>query len=349
LIGRTAGLLLGIALAGPALAQDDDGCPSVEPLLMDAEKDTVSFYLAGAQTALVEAERRFGCQSVTPRTLARYWQAQAMIWYLQDRTIDSDRALIAGKRADPDFFNTDFGEELQARWEQTDIPMLAVDEKPVEIKLRGDRRGDRLRVDTRLVEDREVDPGLHLVQLERDGAVVYGKVVDATSGTTVELSVRDDAFGAPTVPLPPTGGTPQVPGLTGLSAPLSLKSTGVADAEGGRVPFHTTVVPLSMVAPGGVDLYAQRRRNARLQGVAVGLTGVGAWASYLFLWDLGVGDNLDDGVARLGLLNGVAMVSTGVVWESILLAKRRSNRKRTVAVANQALGVSPDASADSTP
>ncbi len=331
----------------PAHAADDEDCPPVAPLLMDAERDTVSFYLADAQAALVQAGERFGCQSVTPRELARYWQAQAMIWYLQDRAVDSDRALIAGKRADPDHYNTDFGEELQARWEQTEIPMLAVDEKPVDLKLRGARRSDAVLVDTRPTTERSVDPGLHLVQIERDGAVVYGKVVDATGGS-LELSVRAGAAVGPAVVGPSAGPSAGVPGLSDLSAPLSLTATRVKDADGGRVTFHKAVVPLSMTVAGGVDLYAQRRRNARLQGLAIGTAGVGTWVSYLFAWDLSVGENLDDGAAGAGLLTGLSIVGTGLVWEGVLLAKRRANRKRTVAAANRALGVTPDATADGT-
>ena len=339
--------MLGVLFAAPTLAAED--CPPVAPLLMDAERDTIAFYLSDAQAALAEAGERFGCQAVTPRELARYWQAQAMIWYLQDRVVDSDRALIAGKRADPDFYNTDFGDDLQARWDQTDIPMLAVDEKPVELKLRGDRRGDVLLVDTRENGARAVDPGLHLVQLKRGEDVVYGKGVDANAGASLELSVRGGAAETPAVVGPSPSGPVQVPGLTGISGPLSLKLAGVADKDGERVRFHQAVVPLSMTVPGGIDLYAQRRRNARLQGVALGAAGVGTWMSYLFAWDLSVGDNLEDGAAGLGLLTGLGLVGTGVVWEGVLLGKRRANRKRTIAAANQALGAGPDGTADGTP
>ncbi|MEZ4321570.1 MAG: hypothetical protein R3F61_29120 [Myxococcota bacterium] len=301
-------------------------CPPLEPKLDDAQRDTLSFFLSDAQASLASAETSFGCASVEPAVLARYWLIQAMIWHLQEQEGRADAALAAAKVADGNTFVSDLGDELRALWESAEVPVA----ETVRVRVRGMKKSDGLRVDTREMPEVVVVPGLHLVQVVRDGTVVFGRVADVPAAG-MELVLAE-------------GPEPETPAVTGsialpaVAGPLQMKGSRVLDGAGSKVSFNDAVLPLSIVSAGGVDSWAERRRNGRLQRVALGTTAVGGWVTYLFSWDLLVGENLPPGRAAGLAAGGLAVAGTGLVWESVLLAKRRANRKRTVELANLALG-----------
>ncbi|MCB9679650.1 MAG: hypothetical protein H6737_31375 [Alphaproteobacteria bacterium] len=307
------------------LAHAEEPCPPLDPLLNDAQRDALSFFLADAQATLTAADRSFGCAEVSPPSLARYWQIQAMIWHLQEREGDAERAMGAAKLADGEVFDDELGAEVRGLWEAAGVPVG----ETVRVRLRGTRRGDVLKVDTRQMPEAVVVPGFHLVQVVRDGAVVFGSVADVPAGG-LDLVVSADA----PAPAPASSTAFALPGVT---APLTSKGARVLDATGARVSFGQAVLPASLLAEGGFESWSQRRRNARLQGVAIGTTAFGTWVSYLYAWDLSVGKNLPSSRSSALLGTGVAIAGSGLVWEAILLAKRRASRRRTVDLANRAL------------
>ena len=309
-----------------SIAHAEESCPAVEPALQTAEKDALSFFLADAQNALTEAADGFGCRVVEPALLARYWLAQAMVWHLQEREDEAQAALGAAKVAEGSVFTEDLGDELRGLWEAAPIPRA----ETVRVKIRGLARGDGVRIDTIDMPEPVVVPGFHLIQVVRDGEVVFGRVAEVPpSGLEMVMDVR-----APT-PAPKADVPMNLPAVAG---PLTVQGGSVRDAQGSPLDYHLDVVPLSMVASGGPPHWSTRRRNGRLQAVALGTAAVGTWTTYLFTWDLAVGQNLPSGQAAGLAGTGLAIAGTGLVWEAVLLAKRRKHRKRTVELANTTLG-----------
>lgn len=308
------------SLVGLAAAQET--CPDALAAIGSAERDAVSFFLADAQTSLTEAAAGFACARVEKPVLARYWLAQGMVWHLQER----DEAVVmsvlaAARRVAPDVFTESLGDELRVLWTVAETD----DATPVEVRLRGLKRGDRVLVDGNLNETSLVTVGPHLIQVIRGNQVVYGRLADVPV-EGIRLVVEAGTGGPAAAPV----------GLPELGAPLEWKG-GVRDSAGERLSFHEAVVPWSLTLDEGRTLYQRRRRNGRLQGVALATTAVGGWVSYLYAWDLSVGKNQPPATARALLGTGLVLATGGLVWEGTLLARRRGIRKATMGVANQAL------------
>lgn len=301
-------------------------CPSPDAAIARAEEDALAYFVADADAALHEASSAFGCASTSTETLTRYWLAKAMVWELMgdDR---SSRALAAAKALEPEQFTEELGADLEAKWKAIDPASVA---PAVDVRIRGLARNDVVLVDTRPVDPPRLPLGLHLVQVVRGEEVLLGRILEATADNDVSLSLKES---------PPSGPSAPLNLQLSFQGPLSLDRHVLA-ADGKKLDFQLDVLPVAMLTNGGREAYTSRRRNTRLQAVAVGLGVLGGYTAYVAghktLTD--ADDNVEWGLATL---TTGAVSLTGITWELVLRNKRRALKRQAVDSANTVLGSLP--------
>lgn len=297
-------------------------CPDPEPLIRNAEEDAVAYFLADAEAELALAADSFACMAPTPTLVARFFLAQAMIWSLQEDA-RSTEALHRAKQLAPDYFTESLGAEMRERWQALEVESLA---PTISIEVRGRKKTDVLVIDGSEVtgDPPATTPGLHLVQLQRKDAVVYGRIVEARSGEPLALNL---AAAGPKPAAATTGFQPHV------AVPIALR--GLKSADGTRVSMVRDVVTLASLSPEGRQFAQERRRNTVYQGIALGSLAAGSFMAYHGVWDLAVGHHRAEVEDNFLVVNGVAMAVGGLTWELILKARRRQLKKRLVDQANQ--------------
>ncbi|MCA9566531.1 MAG: hypothetical protein KC656_01770 [Myxococcales bacterium] len=312
-----------LALVGTARAE----CRPVEPDIRRAEEDAVAYFVADAEASLEFAATGMACSTIDRATLVRFWLAKAMVWQLagDDR---ATRALAAAKALDDTQFTDALGEELRKAWAATDPASLA---PALELRIRGLKRGDQVLVDTEPVDPPTLPPGLHLVQVVRDGTVVMGRVVTAEEDSRLSIAIESTGTASTSV-------VAEGPALDyTLPLPLELRGASVRDAEGRRLDFHTEVLPASLILEPGRDAWSARRTNTRHQGLAVGLGVLAGYASYLAGYKM-ISDSGASAGWTAGALGAGALTATGATWELLLARKRRMLKATTVETANAVLG-----------
>lgn len=298
-------------------------CPDPEPLIRNAEDDAVAYFLTDAEAALASAADSFACSTPSPTVVARFFLARAMIWSLQEDEREIE-ALHRAKQLAPTYYTESLGAEMKARWEAVEVEEIA---PTIPIEIRGRKRADVLVIDGSEVtsDPPATTPGLHLVQLQRKEEVVYGRVVEATAGATLELSLARVTPTEPTAT--PSGFEPHVA--------LPIAFPGLKSADGTKVAMVRDVVVLASMSEQGRQLAQRRRRNTAYQAIALGSLTTGPYLAYHGIWDLSVGRHRDPQNNTFLVANGVAMTVGGAVWELALKAHRRKLKRRLVEEANR--------------
>lgn len=315
-------LFVGIARA--------DDCPPVEPTIRRAEEDALSYFLADAELALDEAAVGFGCQPTNRATLVRYWLAKAMVWQLADDPRLPD-ALAAARALDGNQFTNDLGGELKSLWAETDPAPLS---PALPLKIRGLKRTDRVLVDVEAVDPPSTPPGLHLVQVERDGTIVFGRIVAADAGATLTLSLTEATAR-------PSDATDSNTGATGggldytVPLPMQIQGGRILDAADARVDFAYQVVPAALTSMDGRETLRRRRRNARSQVLTVGAGLLAGYLTYLAGYRWTTSDQ--GGAWGFATLSGGGLTAAAVTYELVLTKKRAATRRDLVGYANRAL------------
>ena len=298
-------------------------CPDPTPLVRNAEEDAVGYFLADAESSLAEAAASFGCTQPAPSLVARFFLVRAMIWKLQDdpRSVE---ALHRAKQLDPTYFTEALGDEMKKAWEAVEVEAIA---PTIQVSLRGAKKADVLWIDGTEVPAAATNPGIHLIQVKRNGTVVYGRIVDAPAGDPLELDLNATA---------PT--SVRTPG-TGFQAHFKgpILAQGLRDADGNRLAMVRDVVTVASLTPEGRVLAMRRRRNTVKQAFALGALTVGPYLAYQGLWDSSVGKNNAGEVNGLLVLSGLGLSVTGLTWEILLKAKRHQLKRQLIEQANLVL------------
>jgi len=312
-------------------------CPEVDAKLAAAESDLVSYFLADAQRALGEVVEGLGCgEPVSAEHLARYWQAQAMIWDFQEDP-RADSAFVASKRRGTDFFNADYGAKSRAKWEAVELV-----ETPLNpVVVRGMASDDRVWVDGVEQSEPVAAPGLHLIQVGPELAR-FSRAVDMP--LTGELVVSIPLAASPPEPVPvPLPAAPAPSAADGFVPPYQGVGRLVADSEGRAMSWRKDIYPLARTQSSGREAIRKARLNTVAQVGSLTVAGAGAYATYLFGWELTTGRSADsDGITTALLLSSVVAIS-GASGRMRLARTRKKQRAAIRDAASQAalLGGSP--------
>ncbi len=307
-------LLLGVVGARAA-------CPSVELHLERAQEDTLAYFLADAEASMEQAVAGMGCSTIDRATLVRFWLVRATLWSFSEDP-RAEEALAAAKALDPEFFIDDLGPELRAAWERTDPAPLA---PSTPIQIRGLRKGDAVWVDLEEVDPPTSPPGLHLVQVLRNGTPIGARVVRADPEDVVQINL----LGPGGSKVGDHGGRLDYT----LAVPLELRGRKVVDGAGETLDYRLDVLPAVLLVEEGRSVWLRRRRAGRRQWVAAGLTALCGYGTYLAGYRLTTGG--DPGVAILAGGLGVA-TSVAFTWEIRLARERRLLKRRAVELAEAA-------------
>lgn len=299
-------------------------CPDPTPLIRNAEEDAVSYFLADAESALAEAAGSFSCTQPSPTVVARFFLVRAMIWKLQEDP-RSEEALHRAKQLDGAYFTASLGDEMKKAWEAVQVESIA---PTIAVNLRGAKKNDTLWIDgTSLdAEGAATTPGIHLIQVQRNGSVVYGRIVDAPAGGPLELDL--------------SAGSPSTGGYAGsfqahFRGPILAK--GLRDADGNRLSMVRDVVSVASLTPEGRELAARRRRNTVQQVIALSAVTLGPYLAYQGLWDNTIGKNNEPGFNNGLLLSGIGLTAGGLTWEIVLKVKRHRIKQQLIEQADQVL------------
>lgn len=214
-------LLASLALAAP--------CPGPSAALDTATTAVVEGRIDDARAALADAESTFGCGLATPTQLGRFWATEGALLLLDGQEDLAAVAFASARRVDPAVSAAAFG--------------------PAAESALGGARGPggeghlalRPHVDSALLDGALADlpatvpAGLHLVQLDHEGAVVWSGVVNVLDGRLLKLDTGMSRPAVPSLPDPPPlegrrGPGLLVPGFVGLAlAAGSFAMWGVAN------------------------------------------------------------------------------------------------------------------------
>lgn len=238
-------------------------CPDPEASLRAAEDAVVEGRTRDARDRLAEVEETLGCRTSTPELLARFWVAEGAASFADGDLSSADLSFAAARRVAPELWTQDFGSKARAAWSASWPPagrpatgVLELDPHPVQN--RGLLDGSPSRWPS------ETSAGLHLVQLEVDGQIRFGRFVRVDAGT-LELVLSGAAEPLPA--LPPVSNEPKdPPDLLALGA--------------GAVALAGASLALWAVADGQVrdapDLGALRRAQDRKVGFGAASVTLGA-------------------------------------------------------------------------
>ena len=125
-------------LAGLALAQDAE-CQDPEARIRKAESEVLYNNLSEAVLVAKDAVNAMGCSpKLSSEYVARFFQANGMVKYFEEDPEAATLYFAAAKRASPDQWNTDYGDEAKVLFDTASDARLA----KVEVALKGYSKAD---------------------------------------------------------------------------------------------------------------------------------------------------------------------------------------------------------------
>jgi hypothetical protein len=205
--------------------------PCAPPELGELEQQIASKALRddldGARSLFEEGVAGLPCLEVVvePRALAGIWLASAATELYAGDEAAAAAASLQAAAIDPLYFNPRLGEALRATW-AAQVAQLEFDGG---VTLRLHEAGLSAFVDGGAVEAGEIPlvSGPRLVQIARDGVVIYGQTVVVEAGTFAPLETGLEALPEPDSAAPVAGRTRRMP------PPLLLGAGAAALAAGG--------------------------------------------------------------------------------------------------------------------
>ena len=303
-------------------------CADVEAAISSAEQDLVSFYLSDAQHSLEEAIEGIGCGSapVAPVQLSRYWQAQAMVWAFQDESDPRiDEAWAASKLGDPTHFNEDYGDKARQAWEAAKPEV----EHFSELSLRGAEEGAKVWVDGQLIDGLQVPLGFHILQVGTESPSFARALHIQGESLTVALPAAESTS-EPPKETKVIEGPPPPPKVE--HPPLRFVGNQVYDREDKRVRFREIRSVLRSY-PEGKLLLNGRRNNLIAQGAALSVAAGTGYATYLFVWDLTDGHNLESSISTSLVSTSLLVGALALAVERNLMVQRKKDKRKLVEAA----------------
>ncbi len=318
-----------VTLIAAAAIGQEARCPDSLLAVRSAEQDVVSYFLRDAELGLTEAIAGMGCGAQASREqLAPFWLAQGVIWSFMDDE-RADYAYAAARAADPDYFMSDYGDAVRARWERSTAPAGGTGE----LLLRGLEGTDWVAIDgTEATEPYKVSPGFHLLQVGTAEQARFARLLDMEPESEVTVVVPTDGGSAPTMQLA------GVVAFADVAPPIRRKGRSYLDANDEKVSWRLEVQPIAAADPTGRTSLQLYRSNLAA-GVGVSAVGVGAlYSTYMFAWDATAGHNLDSGAAWTLTATSAAATGGAAVLVARILKKRRAHRTDIETAANRTLG-----------
>lgn len=231
-------------------------CADPAALLTAAEAAVFELRVEDAHTRLDELEGSLACARVDPDALARFLLVEgALAMYEGDATGASSR-FQAARALDPTPPDAAFGKKVKAAWDAA--PRAAIDAK---LELTPPVTEGEVRVDGRPVTPPlSVTSGLHLVQVEVRGALVYGELVLVPSEETLSVTGHrlpmEKALAPPPAPIGPAPAPGPAP-VAGRGGPrLGLLATSAAMIAVGGVSAGLALRQQNHVIPDAPTLDA---------------------------------------------------------------------------------------------
>ncbi|MCB9679200.1 MAG: hypothetical protein H6737_29120 [Alphaproteobacteria bacterium] len=350
-----------MAWAAPAVAD----CPDIDAQIRSAESDLLSYFLADAQKALGAAVEGMACgEPLSAEQVARYWQAQAMIWSFQEDERAAS-AFAASKARGADHFNDDYGSKYRAIWEAAAVPSGAAN--PLVVRGIGD--DEKVWIDGVLAGDPAASAGLHLVQIG-GASPRFARAVEFPASGSLTLSVPAPTAPEPVVaPVPvvvepdpdpqpepkpdpqpepkpdPVGPAPEPVGpalaeaFARYDAPLQGLGRKVADAEGRAMSWRGEVIPLAKSQASGRAALRKMPGNTVGQIGMLGVAAAGAYSSYLFGWEVTTGRSQSPPAMTSALVASALVAVTGLSGRMWLAARRKKNKGAIRDAASSALAL----------